>query len=113
MLLWKRRHQRRTPRPHAYAFPCLTCRVILNASPCAADQIEHFLANGYVKLTECFTRARAAEWSKELWIRLGMDLDDSTTWTTERTNMPVLQHFDVAEISPKARALSVLPFDAS
>lgn len=69
-----------------------------------ADQIEHFLANGYVKLTGCFTHARAAEWSKELWVRLGMDPNDSTTWTAERTNMPVLHHFDVAELSPKARA---------
>lgn len=77
----------------------------MNASPFAADQIEHFLANGYVKLTGCFTRARAAEWSKELWVRLGMDPNDSTTWTKERTNMPVLHHFDVAELSPKARAL--------
>ena len=43
-------------------------------------QIEHFLEYGWIKLSGCFSRERAAEMRATMWIRLGMDPDDMSTW---------------------------------
>lgn len=44
------------------------------------EQVEHFLQHGWLKLSNCFTREQAAELQTTLWTRLGMDLEDTSTW---------------------------------
>ncbi|KAH7354475.1 hypothetical protein B0T11DRAFT_288713 [Plectosphaerella cucumerina] len=65
------------------------------------EQKEHFLSNGWIRLTECFTREQAEWVQKDLWARLGMDPDDKSTWE-ERRNMPFQRSFDAALLAPKA-----------
>ncbi|KAF2466804.1 uncharacterized protein BDR25DRAFT_236634 [Lindgomyces ingoldianus] len=65
-------------------------------------EIEHFLEHGWIKLSNCFSREQAAELQETLWIRLGMDPNDVSTWHTERTNMPWFNSFSVATLAPKA-----------
>lgn len=46
------------------------------------------MTKGYLRLPQAFPKEKAAEWTKDVWVRLGMDPDDRTTWTREWTNMP-------------------------
>ncbi|KAF6837285.1 hypothetical protein CPLU01_03149 [Colletotrichum plurivorum] len=64
-------------------------------------QKEHFRANGWLKLTGCFTREQAEWVTKDVWTRLGADPNDTSTWK-HRTNMPHHRAFDCSEFAPKA-----------
>ncbi|KIW22959.1 uncharacterized protein PV07_11199 [Cladophialophora immunda] len=66
------------------------------------EQVSHFLEHGYVVMPGCFSRAAAAEWTRDVWTRLGMDPADKTTWARERTNMPEHRRLTVAEFAPRA-----------
>lgn len=84
------------------------------------EQIDFFLENGWLKLSNCFTHEQASELQSTLWTRLGMDPDDMSTWYvsrittpptiqklmiprhTERTNMPHWREFQVQDFAPKA-----------
>lgn len=66
------------------------------------EQIEHFMTYGWVTIPECFTRQRAAVWTKDLWRRLGYEEKDPSTWVLEKINMPTLNYLDVREFAPKA-----------
>ncbi|KUI64646.1 hypothetical protein VM1G_01029 [Cytospora mali] len=68
------------------------------------EEKEHFLNNGWVKIPQAFTKAQAAQVTKDVWTRLGMDPDDKTTWHPPRTNMPSHQSFDASHLAPRAWA---------
>ncbi|KAK5990115.1 hypothetical protein PT974_08381 [Cladobotryum mycophilum] len=65
---------------------------------------EHFRANGFVHLKNCFTPEQAQSITADVWTRLGIDPNDKTTWTAMWTNMPHHKTFDAAEFAPKAWA---------
>jgi phytanoyl-CoA dioxygenase PhyH len=67
----------------------------------SAEQIESFVAHGYLTIAECFTRADAQPWLDEAWVRLGCDRDDPSTWVERRVHMPSLRHVEVADFAPK------------
>jgi hypothetical protein len=46
------------------------------------------MRDGYIVVKHAFSTQKAAEWTKGLWIRLGMDQNDSQTWTQEKVHMP-------------------------
>ncbi|KAI0386126.1 hypothetical protein F5Y04DRAFT_243397 [Hypomontagnella monticulosa] len=73
-------------------------------APLTQEQKDFFLAHGYLKLSDCFTREQAADVTEGVWTRLGMSPTDKSTWTKERTNMPSHRTFDVAEFAPKVWA---------
>lgn len=66
------------------------------------EQIEHFMTYGWVSIPEAFTREQAKGWTKDLWVRLGYDEKDPSTWILEKINMPVINTVDVREFAPKA-----------
>ncbi|KAI0024773.1 hypothetical protein F4780DRAFT_554486 [Xylariomycetidae sp. FL0641] len=72
--------------------------------PLTAEQKAFFLEHGYLKISNCFTRAQAADVTSGVWTRLGMSPTDKTTWTREWTNMPGHRTFDAAVFAPKAWA---------
>lgn len=43
-------------------------------------QIDFFLENGWLKLSNCFTKEQADGLQETLWTRLGMDPNDISTW---------------------------------
>lgn len=47
----------------------------------AQEQIDFFLDNGWLKLSNCFTKEQADELQSTLWTRLGMDPNDMSTWS--------------------------------
>ncbi|KAJ7670637.1 hypothetical protein DFH06DRAFT_139938 [Mycena polygramma] len=65
-------------------------------------QKAHFLKHGFVHLPQCFSREASAAFTSKLWTRLGMSPDDTTTWHTERTNMPSHTSVLISEFAPKA-----------
>lgn len=65
------------------------------------EQREHFLEKGYIVLRDCFTKEDAAHMLENVWIRLGMDPNDQSTWTRERVNMPWHRRVKVKEFAPK------------
>ena len=67
----------------------------------SAEQIESFVAHGYVRIPECFTREDAQPWLDEAWVRLGYDRDDPSTWVEQRVHMPSLRHVEVCDFAPK------------
>ncbi|KAM0334313.1 hypothetical protein ACHAQA_001336 [Verticillium albo-atrum] len=71
------------------------------AKPLTDAQKEHFRAHGWLRLTDCFTRAQADWVAQDLWSRLGMDPNDKSTWNP-RTHMPAHRAFDAEVFAPKA-----------
>lgn len=71
-------------------------------APLTQEQKDFFLANGYLKLTNCFTQEQADDVNEGVWTRLGMSPTDKSTWTKERTNMPSHRSFDCATFAPRA-----------
>ncbi|KAF8168265.1 hypothetical protein B0H34DRAFT_779662 [Crassisporium funariophilum] len=67
-------------------------------------QVDHFLEHGYVVIKHAFTREKAAEWTKNVWLRLDLDPNDKSTWDRERIHMPWHHREKVADFAPKAWA---------
>ncbi|KAI2790037.1 hypothetical protein POX_d05541 [Penicillium oxalicum] len=68
------------------------------------DEIDHFLRHGYVRIPNCFSREKAAEWTAEVWTRLGYSPTDKSTWAAERIHMPDHKSEPVQTFAPKAWA---------
>lgn len=54
-------------------------------------------------IKQAFTRQKADEFMQNMWIRLGLDPNDKSTWTQERIHMPVHRREKVADFAPKVR----------
>lgn len=68
------------------------------------EEKEHFLNNGWLKIPGAFTKEQAAEVTKDVWTRLGMDPNDKSTWHRVWTNMPHHNTFDARDFAPRAWA---------
>jgi Phytanoyl-CoA dioxygenase (PhyH) len=66
------------------------------------DDVEHFLEKGYVVVRGCFSRMAAAEFTAQIWDRLGYDEHDRSTWAEPSVHMPERRKLDVREFAPKA-----------
>ncbi|EED81036.1 predicted protein [Postia placenta Mad-698-R] len=66
------------------------------------EQVDFFMENGYVVIKQGFTKEKAAEWTKNMWTRLGLDPNDKSTWDRERIHMPWHKRESVATFAPKA-----------
>ncbi|KZT44419.1 hypothetical protein SISSUDRAFT_16157 [Sistotremastrum suecicum HHB10207 ss-3] len=56
---------------------------------------------GYVVIKEAFSKEKAADWTKMVWIRLGMDPNDVSTWNKEKVHMPNHRTAALQEFAPK------------
>lgn len=56
------------------------------------------------RIPGAFTKEQAAEVTKDVWTRLGMDPNDKTTWHRQWTNMPHHNTFDALDFAPRAWA---------
>ncbi|PAV16997.1 hypothetical protein PNOK_0706100 [Pyrrhoderma noxium] len=68
------------------------------------EDVDFFMSNGYVVIKDAFTQEKSAEWMNNMWVRLGMDPNDKTTWKQERTHMPAHNRELVHTFAPKAWA---------
>ncbi|KAF5384724.1 hypothetical protein D9757_006214 [Collybiopsis confluens] len=67
-----------------------------------AEQVDFFLDNGYLVIPNAFTKEKAEKLTKTMWIRLGLDPNDKSTWSKERIHMPFHRREAVATFAPKA-----------
>lgn len=67
-----------------------------------AEQREHFLRKGFVRVPGCFSRDAAAELTESIWTRLGYAADDRSTWVESSVHMPTHRRLDVEEFAPRA-----------
>jgi hypothetical protein len=73
----------------------------------SAADLEHFLAYGFVRLTDCFDTTPgsvAHRWVEESWKRNGLSPSDRSTWPNDKIHMPTTETVPVREISPRAFA---------
>jgi hypothetical protein len=74
------------------------------SSALTQDHKDNFMKYGYLRLTNCFSPEKAAEWTQDVWTRLGSSSTDKETWTKERINMPHHRQEPVKTFAPKAWA---------
>lgn len=68
----------------------------------STEEEEFFMKNGYLVLHDCFGIDKAEWMLKDVWVRLGYDPDDATTWERQRINMPDHRMVKVKDYAPKA-----------
>lgn len=67
-----------------------------------AEQAQHFLDKGYVRIEGAFPREVAKEYTEMAWERLGYDANDPSTWKESKIHMPSMHHFNIWEFAPRA-----------
>ncbi|KIJ62598.1 hypothetical protein HYDPIDRAFT_157380 [Hydnomerulius pinastri MD-312] len=65
------------------------------------EQVDFFMENGFVIIKDGFTKQKAEEWTDNIWVRLGLDPNDKTTWDRERIHMPWHKRENVSTFAPK------------
>ncbi|KAG8921415.1 hypothetical protein FRC02_000249 [Tulasnella sp. 418] len=58
--------------------------------------------HGYVVIKNAFQPEKAVPYIKDLWIRIGYDPEDKSTWKAERLHLPQLRYEVAKGFSPKA-----------
>lgn len=67
------------------------------------QDIQFFMANGYIKIPGCFTREDAERlMGPRFWQRLRVSPDDKSTWNRERIDLPGSKTFSMQSFAPKA-----------
>ncbi|KAA1469954.1 hypothetical protein DENSPDRAFT_835655, partial [Dentipellis sp. KUC8613] len=66
------------------------------------EQVDFFMENGYIVVKNAFTKEKSDEWTTNMWVRLGLDPNDKSTWDRERIHMPSHKREAVATFAPKA-----------
>ncbi|WOO78408.1 uncharacterized protein LOC62_02G001955 [Vanrija pseudolonga] len=64
----------------------------------------HFLEHGWLKIENAIAPKYLHEWMANLWVRLGYDEHDKSTWKEEYLKMPRHREVPVSEFSPVAWA---------
>ena len=55
----------------------------------------------YVIIKRAFTEEKAEQWMENIWVRLGLDPNDKSTWHSEKIHMPWQRREEVATFAPK------------
>jgi hypothetical protein len=98
------RHDQAIQASNAFAYLLYVRELTLTASSITAEQVDHFLEHGFVVVKAAFSKEKAAEWTKTMWVRMGLDPDDKTTWDRERIHMPWHKREQVSKFAPKVNA---------
>lgn len=75
-----------------------------NSYKLSQEQIDHFMRFGYVRVPDCFSKAKANGWAGDVWSRLGYSPTDKSTWANEMTWMGDTKEEAVKTFAPKAWA---------
>ncbi|KZT50622.1 hypothetical protein CALCODRAFT_504492 [Calocera cornea HHB12733] len=64
------------------------------------EQVDHFMEKGYVKLPGAIPEETMKKWTADLWVRLGMDPNDKSTWDKEELHMPTHKSESMKTFAP-------------
>ena len=71
------------------------------------EDVDNFLKNGWINVENTMNRELVDQWMDDLWIRLGMDENDKSTWRTEYQHLPRHREVPASEFCPEAWAKMV------
>ncbi|KAI1791345.1 hypothetical protein LXA43DRAFT_437878 [Ganoderma leucocontextum] len=66
------------------------------------EQREHFLEHGWVRIPKAVKEEYRTAFTENVWVRLGYDPQDKSTWTKEKIHMPRHREVPTREFMPKA-----------
>ncbi|EJF60388.1 hypothetical protein BD309DRAFT_868296 [Dichomitus squalens] len=66
------------------------------------EQREHFLEHGWVKIPKAVKAEYVKAFTENVFVRLGYDPEDKSTWTKEKIHMPRHREIPTREFMPKA-----------
>jgi hypothetical protein len=79
-----------------------------------SDQLQHFLTHGWLRIPNAIRPEIIDAWTKDVWVRLGLDPDDKSTWKDEYLKMPRHREVPVEEMAPEAwKAMCELSMQAA
>ncbi|KAF9455488.1 hypothetical protein BDZ94DRAFT_709389 [Collybia nuda] len=90
--------------PKERNFSCslnLITMAVEKTSHLTPEQRVHFLEHGWVKVPNAVPKENIELYTKDIWIRLGYDKDDPSTWEEERFRMPRQREMPWAQFAPK------------
>lgn len=65
-------------------------------------QRRHFLEHGWVRIPGGIPAEQIEKFTENVWVRLGYDPNDKSTWTQEKVHMPRHREIPVKNFAPKA-----------
>lgn len=65
-------------------------------------EIAHFVRNGYVVLSDCFSEEDVTDWVDRGWDRIGFDRNDPSEWVEKRVHLSAKQQKDPKVFAPRA-----------
>lgn len=68
------------------------------------EQVASFMKYGFLRVPGAIPLEKCDWWTRNIWHRLGMDPNDKSTWTTERSHMSKHHVVPAKEIAPPAWA---------
>ncbi|RSH91555.1 hypothetical protein EHS25_009854 [Saitozyma podzolica] len=68
----------------------------------ALSEAEHFLEHGWLKVPNTIEPEYITSWMSDLWVRLGFDPEDKSTWTSEYYHMPHHRQVRAELVAPRA-----------
>ncbi len=75
--------------------------------PLTDEDVEHFIAHGYVVVKDCFSPQSAERWVDRAWVRLGYDRADPAQWVEKRVHLSTQEVVDARDFAPRAFAAAV------
>ncbi|KAI0768809.1 hypothetical protein BD413DRAFT_561666 [Trametes elegans] len=66
------------------------------------EQCAHFLEHGWVKIRNAVKEEYLKQFTENVWVRLGYDPDDKSTWIEEKIHMPRHREVPTREFMPEA-----------
>ena len=66
------------------------------------EEREHFVAHGWLRVPGAIKPEYLEEWMKNVWVRLGWDENDKSTWEEEYIKLPRHREVPAAEFCPEA-----------
>ncbi len=66
----------------------------------SSQQVEHFLARGFIKIEGAVERELALSWGARRWAEIETDPSDVSTWTQTRHHLPSREFLSVREHAP-------------
>lgn len=65
------------------------------------EQKVHFINNGFIKIEGGIPPENVADFTSEIWTRLGWDPKDRSTWDAEAVHMPRHREVETKDFMPK------------
>ncbi|KZO95926.1 hypothetical protein CALVIDRAFT_549807 [Calocera viscosa TUFC12733] len=65
------------------------------------EQVDCFIENGYVAIRGAIPEESLSYFLEDVWVRLGMDPKDKSTWTREDIHMPSHRRRHIEQFAPK------------